>query len=68
MPETFKPEVSVTITVQFVTPEGPEAHTMTRVWRSKNGLTAADVPDHVDVMVLRTLDALKPAYHTKETL
>jgi hypothetical protein len=61
----FRPEVSVAITVQFSTPEGSETHTVTRGWRSKNGLTAVDLPEHVDEMVLRTADALKPTYRTK---
>lgn len=62
-PEAFKPQVRVTITVAFDAADGSvHFHTRAKTWGSKNGLTADQVPDHIDEMVLRTLDQLKPAY------
>lgn len=68
MPEIFKPQVRVTVSVAFDAADGSvRTHTLSKTWGSKNGLTADQVPGQVDEMVLRTLNALKPSYHTKET-
>lgn len=69
MPEASRPQVMVTITVTFHAADGSvRTHTLQKAWTAKNGLTADQVPDHVDEMILRTFDGLKPAYHTKGTL
>jgi acyl-CoA thioesterase FadM len=61
-----KPTVDVTITVALSDGEVVTTHRTRCVWVSKNGLTPAQVPGHVEEMVQRTVDKLRPNY-CKET-
>jgi hypothetical protein len=59
-----RPLVDVTVIVTLSDGETVTTHRTHCVWQSRNGLTPADVPDHVDEMVQRTVDKAKRGWHS----
>lgn len=57
------PTVDVIVSVVLNDGETETTHRTRCVWQSKNGLSPADVPSHVDEMVQRTVDKARQGWH-----